>query len=179
MAEPVIAGQQPVDNQGVLAPIKALGNYLSSLTNAIFGGAAEVTRSGVNYALQTKRSIDPIVSAVGETAKAASDLTMLGALLDRSERTPFRAIYEQSKRTQMLTEAFETTKGPAIEVAVNSALMDRSNIKNRLLDTARLPLRKADMIDESRPNLVRKKKKKKWSRTAGYQPVVKKSRRRK
>jgi hypothetical protein len=146
-----------VPSQGVVSYLSGVTNYLRKLTSSIFGVAASVTQSAASYAANTRKSVDPIVGAVSDSAQALSDLTLLGALFSKPE-SKIRSIYDRSTSLAKSAKSFTEETPKRIEDYGNIAIDPtklRENIRN-----VQLPTKRVSAETDSESAAKRKKKKK-------------------
>jgi hypothetical protein len=168
---------KPVNNSGVLDSLAKLGNYLSRITSSIFGGASEVTIGGKKYLEATKKSVDPVISALGETAKQVQGLTLLGALVDPNERTPFRRVYETASSVVDRAKSYATLQSAQLDDKITKFAMTPQQVMDSMLPKQLPPRSQKTTVDRSESSSKTKKKKKSKTKF-GHKPQVKVSKRR-
>jgi hypothetical protein len=142
---------------------KGITDYLRRLTSSIYGGVSQVTMGAANYARDVKSAVDPVVSAVGESAKQASEVSFLGSLLDPNDKSGIRTFYDRSTSIANRAEQYKSVTSPEIEARLKANVLTPEQIRD-LTRSVPLPPRK---VNEPA------KKKKKAKRYGDSRPIYK------
>jgi hypothetical protein len=165
------------NSAGVVSAWSKVTDYLTKVVTSIYGGASEVTSSAVKYAKQSKQAIDPVISSVGETAKSLSAISLIGAILDRGNKTGLRNVYETSTDIAKDVNYYEDKGTHDLSARLDDLNKTPSQIMLQMSDPAYLPPVRED--DSGDVGKGKKKKKKKSTGRRYYTRAPKRATRRK
>jgi hypothetical protein len=127
----VVATEVP-DSGPVVGYLQQIGGYLRRLTSTIFGGASQITMGAAQYARDFKSVVDPVIQEVGNTAKLAQDVSLIGVLADRKGVTGIRKVYDNATSIVNRSYDYETRKSPDIDKQLATIVLTPEEIRDRI-----------------------------------------------
>jgi ribosomal protein S10 len=177
---PGISPTNAPDSTGIVSSLKGATAYLGKLVSSLFGGASQATQTAADYAQKSKKSIDPVINAIGETAKRVSDITLLGAILDRNNRTGLRDAYFTSTKIAKDTKDYQDTGSLRLDKRLNDIRQTPTQILGKLSDPKLLPPERQNTEADTKRNNKKKSKSKRSSfKRHNYKGKIKVANRRK
>jgi hypothetical protein len=167
------------DNSGIISTLKGATNYLTRMINALFGAGAQATQMAADHAVKVKSTLDPVVGEVRKTAEQVEALTLIGSILDRSDRSGIRTVYEKAAKVKGRARDYEEKGSNDLNVRIESLRMTPKSLMAEILAQGLAPRVKAQFPLPDRNSSGKKKKKKSAKGRGGYKPPVKTTRRRK
>jgi hypothetical protein len=161
---------QPSQPTSIFSRItQGIGNYLSVLSDSFSSGAEQATALASKEAENQRESMKPVVSAIGSTASAVSNLASVPAIFGVREA---KEILTQSQQVERMSMSAGEALDSPLSLEDKSVVIQADNLENPYV----VPKPKPKPRPKAKAKA--KKKKKKTSNRFNYVKGKRKARRR-